>query len=55
LMKAGLFDEYRLCVAPVFLGKGRLLFKDGLLYQKVKLLEARPLQTGGVILRYGVK
>lgn len=26
LMKAGLFDEYRLCIVPVFLGKGRLLF-----------------------------
>ncbi len=52
LMKANLFDEYRLCVAPVFIGKGRPLFKEGLPYQKLKLLEARPLQTGGVILRY---
>jgi dihydrofolate reductase len=55
LTKADLFDEYRLCVAPVFLGKGRRLFNEGLPYQKLKLLEARPLQTGGVILRYGVK
>jgi dihydrofolate reductase len=52
LMKASLFDEYRLCVAPVFLGKGRRLFNEGLPYEKLKLLEARPLQTGGVILRY---
>jgi dihydrofolate reductase len=52
LMKANLFDEYRLCVAPVFLGKGRRLFSEGLPNQKLKLLEARPLQTGGVILRY---
>ncbi|HEX5430114.1 MAG TPA: dihydrofolate reductase family protein [Patescibacteria group bacterium] len=52
LMKANLFDEYRLCVAPVFLGQGNRLFKEGLPYQKLKLLEARMLQTGGVILRY---
>jgi dihydrofolate reductase len=52
LMKANLFDEYRLCVAPVFLGKGRRLFREGLPYQKLKLLEERPLKTGGVILMY---
>jgi dihydrofolate reductase len=52
LMKADLFDEYRLCVAPVFLGKGGRLFNEGLPYRKLELLEARPLQTGGVILRY---
>lgn len=52
LMHANLFDEYRLCVVPVFLGKGRRLFNAGLPYQKLTLLEAKPLQTGGVILRY---
>lgn len=52
LMKANLFDEYRLCVVPVFLGRGRLLFNDGLPYQKLKSLAARRLQTGGVVLRY---
>ena len=52
LMKANLFDEYRLVIAPVFLGKGRQLFNQGLNYQPLKLLEARPLSTGGVILRY---
>lgn len=52
LMKANLFDEYRLCVVPVFLTKGRRLFNEGLPYQKLKLLEAQPLQTGGIILRY---
>ncbi len=52
LMKANLFDEYRLCVVPVFLGKGRRLFNEGLPYQKLKLLEERTLQTGGVILKY---
>ena len=52
LMKANLFDEYRLCVVPVFLGKGRRLLSKGLPYQKLKLLEARSLSTGGVVLRY---
>lgn len=52
LMNANLFDEYRLVVAPVFLGKGRHLFEHGLNYQKLELLEARPLSSGGVILRY---
>jgi dihydrofolate reductase len=52
LMKAELFDEYRLCVAPVFLGKGRLLFNQGIPNKKLKLLETRPLASGGIILRY---
>lgn len=52
LMKANLFDEYRLCVAPVFLGNGRRLFNEGIPHQRLKLLGERPLQTGGVILTY---
>jgi dihydrofolate reductase len=52
LMNANLFDEYRLAIAPVFLGKGRHLFNQGLPYQKLKLLEARSLSIGAVILRY---
>ena len=52
LMKAELFDEFRLCIAPVFLGNGRLLFPPGTPHKKLKLLEARPLATGGIILRY---
>lgn len=52
LMKEQLFDEYRLLIAPVFLGKGRQLFPEGLPYQKLTLLETRPLTTGGIILRY---
>ncbi len=52
LMKANLFDEYRLCVAPVFLGEGRRLFNEGIPYQKLKLIKERTLETGGVILMY---
>lgn len=52
LMKAELFDEYRLVLVPVFLGSGKLLFNQGIPYQALTLLEARPLATGGIILRY---
>ncbi len=52
LMRANLFDEYRLCIAPVILGDGRRLFGEGIAQQKLKLLEERRLQTGGVILMY---
>ena len=52
LMKAQLFDEYRLCIAPVFLGNGRHLFAEGLPNQKLQLLSERSLQSGGVIVRY---
>ena len=52
LMDEGLFDEYRLGIAPVIHGKGRRLFSDGLKPQELKLLESRPLSTGCVILRY---
>jgi len=49
LLAAGLVDEYRLCLAPVSIGGGNLLFKHPV---KMRLLDARPLATGGVILRY---
>lgn len=52
LMKAGLFDEYRLCVAPIFLGKGKRLFGEGIPYQKLELLQERRLGNGGLILTY---
>jgi dihydrofolate reductase len=52
LTRHGLFDEYRLAVAPVILGSGRTLFGRGLSELKLKLLEARPLSSGAVILRY---
>ena len=52
LTKEGLFDEYRLLVAPVLLGKGNRLFPSGIPYRRFSLLEDRPLKTGGIILRY---
>ena len=52
LMNARLFDEYRLGIAPVIHGRGRLLFGDEVNPQGLQLLEARPLSNGCIILRY---
>jgi dihydrofolate reductase len=52
LLAAGLFDEVRLCLVPMVLGRGTTLFGRALSPQAMKLLEARPLANGCVILRY---
>ena len=55
LLRRGLFDELRICLAPVVLGTGVPLFKSGSPRQNLMLLESRPLATGGIILRYSAK
>lgn len=54
LMDEGLFDEYRLGIAPVIHGAGRLLFSGGLKPQELELLETRTLSNDCVILRFGI-
>ena len=51
-IREGLFDEYRLLLAPVILGDGNPLFGRGLSRRGLKLLESKQLASGGVILRY---
>lgn len=52
LIEAGLFDEIRLGLVPVVLGGGTPLFKPGHGRRTMSLIEARPLRSGCVILRY---
>ncbi len=52
LIKENLFDEYRICIAPVIAGKGRYLFPKGLPERKLSLISSEPLMTGGVIFKY---
>lgn len=54
LLEAGLMDEIRVCLAPILLGKGNPLFKPGS-EKRLALLEARPADTGALILRYAVR
>ena len=51
LLPHGLFDEIRLCIAPVVLGAGVPLFTPGAA-AGLKLLESRALNCGGAFLRY---
>lgn len=52
LMEADLFDEYRLGIAPVIHGRGRPLFPQGITPRQLRLVEARPLSNGCLIVCY---
>ena len=51
-MSDNLFDEYRIAIAPVILGSGRPLFRQGINSLNLSLSAAQQLSTGGVILKY---
>lgn len=52
LMQHHLVDEYRLMVFPIILGKGKRLFNDGIDRHSLRLVEARPVGSGVLILIY---
>ncbi|WP_304516832.1 dihydrofolate reductase family protein [Cecembia rubra] len=47
-----IFDEYRIGIAPVILGNGRPLFRQGIASNNLTLVSTQPLTTGGVVLKY---
>jgi dihydrofolate reductase len=52
LTKQGLIDEYRIGLNPLVLGGGTPMFKPSEERMRLKLLEARPMQSGVLLLRY---
>ncbi len=51
-IKDNLFDEYRIGIAPVILGSGRPLFRQGISSKNLSLVSTQQLLTGGVVLKY---
>jgi dihydrofolate reductase len=52
LTRHGLIDEYRIGLNPLVLGGGSPMFKPSGERMRLKLLDARPMQSGVVLLRY---
>ena len=52
LLEHGMVDELSLITYPLVLGSGKRLFKEGMAKITLKLLEARSIPNGVVLLRY---
>jgi dihydrofolate reductase len=48
----GDLDEYRLMLHPIVLGGGKILFRDGSLRTRLKLVDTTTTSTGVLILAY---
>lgn len=55
LLANDLVDEYRLCIAPVLIGRGNPLFKQADRQQALELKSSRPVTNGGMLLYYAIK
>jgi dihydrofolate reductase len=51
-IKDNLFDEYRIGIAPVILGSGRPLFRQGISSKNLALISTQQLSNGGVVLKF---
>ena len=51
LLKHGLLDELKLWIHPLFIGRGKLLFREGERH-KLKLIAQKTLATGVAVLTY---
>lgn len=54
LLAAGLVDEYRVCIAPILIGRGNPLFKPAEAATPLRLLGSQVAENGAVILRYAI-
>lgn len=52
LIQNDLVDEYRLMIHPIILGKGKLLFKEGLDQKTLELQSTKTFPSGIVLLTY---
>ena len=52
LMKHNLIDEYRICVHPLVIGKGKRLFIEGGESAKLRLVGTKTQSSGVVVLTY---
>ena len=50
-----LFDEYRIGIAPVILGRGTPLFKSGMPSRDLSVLSTQQLSSGGILIKLSKK